>query len=101
MFKRSCVRISALATGWTFFHIDFLLNCNVCLFETTKNKWNRGREWPILQKSIQNIFKVRKNVSLIGTQVVNTLLERRFSVVLIIEQEEHFQSSLILVLFHF
>ena len=42
MFQRSWVQIPAPYTGWTFFHIYLLQNCNVVWKDG--NKWKRGRD---------------------------------------------------------
>ena len=45
VFKRSWVQIPAPYTGRTFSHL-FVVKL-YCLFKKTKNKWKRGRGWPI------------------------------------------------------
>ena len=56
MFLRSWVRISKNYTEWNFFTYISYKNCNVCL--KRRNKWKRGRRWPILKNKDNEIDSV-------------------------------------------
>ena len=62
VFWRSWVWIPAPNTGWTFFKYICCKNCNVW---KDKNRWKRGRAWPIFQKNtmlaVSNIPKEQPN----------------------------------------
>ena len=67
MFQRLWVRILALYTGWTFFHIPIC--CKICnVVRKDENKRKRGRSWPIFfKKTLTNwsslVDKIRYKLS--------------------------------------
>ena len=59
MFERLWVRIPALYTEWTFFHIDLLLQL-YCLFEKTKNKQKQAGVGQFYKKTKHLVSHVLK-----------------------------------------